>query len=752
MADRTPMTEDDLISILRKEENGSKSYQDSTLSAIREEAQDAYDRQPDGNEQEGTSKVVTSEFQDVIESMMPGLMGVFTGSDVPVQFAARRPGEERWEDEADAYVPHVLMNENDGFTIISALLKDALMFRLSGATVDLEDAQETRTIPVKGLPQNVIDEMIAKAKEQPGAELEMELAQDEAAAAVESDDLAQPVDPMELQPPDALMPMEAPATFSGSITITRNYKKVVVDGIAPEDIRFTPSARSEDKASFIGFVKRSTAGEIVQMLEDKGTPHDDALEIVDSMRSEAPISPEEAQRNDNAIINEQERNTVGDSERPLWVVVGFVKADANGDGVSEMLRVVYAHSGGQGGAIIDQMEWKEEASIALATPILMPHTIVGRGIFDQTQDLQQIGTALMRGFLTNQYFVNHPRPVVTDKVNLDSLLDWTPGSPVRLKASASMNEEHVRWLQVPPIGGPALQAMEYMATVRENRTGVGRVTQGIEGQTLQNKTLGGLDRMLGASQRRQDLIAETFAQTSIKRLYRLIYKAIKRAATGPISYRIGKETWGTVDPTQWPDDMAATVDVGTGTGGREAAVAKLGTVVTIQEKLIALQGGKADGPYVTPENVANAAQSFADKLGYKTAGRYFQPPAKVAEAIANQQPTAPQMSPEMMAAQAQIAIMEQAAAADIQIKRDKAAADVETAREKAKADIAIAEFKAMQWAQIEREKAGLKAELNDKEMARQAGLKGLQIAADAHVDVAHAVHQPPPAPNGSMQQ
>lgn len=744
------LSEADLISILRREENGSKSYQDSTLSEIREKAQDAYDRQPDGNEQEGASKVVTSEFQDVIESMMPGLMDVFTGSDVPVSFTARRPGEEKWEDEADAYVPHVLMNENDGFTIISALLKDALMFRLSGATVDLEDAQETRTIPVKGLPQPVIDELTTKAKEQPGAELAMELVQDEVAAPAAEGDIAEPVEQLA---PDAPMPMEQPATFSGSITITRKFKKVVVDSIAPEDIRFTPSARSEDKASFLGFVKKSTAGEIVQMLEDKGTPHADALEIVDSMRSEAPISPEEAQRNDNAIINEQERNTIGDSERPLWIVVAFVKADANGDGISEMLRVVYAHAGGQVGAIIDQVEWTEEASITLATPILMPHVIAGRGIFDQTQDLQQIGTALMRGLLTNQYFVNHPRPVVTDKVNLDSLLDWTPGSPVRLKANASMNEEHVRWLQVPSIGGPALQAMEYMATVRENRTGVGRVTQGLEGQTLQNKTLGGLDRMMGAAQRRQDLIAQTFAQTSVKRLYRLIYKAIKRAATGPISYRVGKETWGTVDPTQWPDDMAASVDVGTGTGGREAAVGKLGTVATLQEKLVALQGGKADGPYVTPDNVANLAQSFADKLGYKTPGRYFQPPAKVAEAIANQPPAAPQMSPEMMAAQAQIELMKAAAEADVQIKRDKAMADVETTREKARSDIAIAEYKAMQWAQIEREKAGLKAALNDKEMARQAGLKSLQIAADAHVDVAHAIHQPPaPQPNGGMPQ
>lgn len=744
MADFTPMTEDELISILRKEEQSSQSYQDSTLGAIREKAQDYYDRQPYGDEQEGSSQVVTSEFQDVIESVMPGLMDVFCGTDNPVQFTAGQPGEEKWEDEATEYVPHVLMNENNGFTIISTLLKDALMSRLSGAAVDLEDDQKTRTIPVEGMPQSVIDELVAEATAQPGAELVMELV---------PDPLPEPAVPPEEMPPEQAMGMPgqmmAPPpvqTFSGTITITRKFKRVVVDTIAPEDIRFTPSARSEDKASFLGYVKRSTSSEIVQILMDQGIAHDEALAIVDNMRSERPISTEEALRTDGAIVTEIERDTIGDSERPLWIVVAFVKADANGDGISEMLRVVYAHAGGTVGKIIDQVEWKEEAAIALGTPILMPHRIDGRCLFDQTQDLQLISSVLTRGMLNNIYLTNNPRPVVSDQVNLDSLLDWTPGSPVRLKAGAKVSDGHVNWLQVPSIAGQAQAALEYFATVRENRTGIVRNTQGIEGQTLQNKTLGGLDRLMGAAQRRQDLIAQTFAQTQIKRLYLLIYRAIKRAATGPISYRVGKAMWATCDPTQWPDDMSATVDEGTGTGGREAAVAKLGMVAQTQEKLIALQGGKTEGPYVFADNIANTAQALVDKLGYKTPGRFFQPPAKVKQ-LAEQraaQTQQPQMTPEMMAAQAQIEIMKQAAEADIAIKREKAAADAQTAREKAQADIAIAEFKARQWAEIERYKAGLKADLATRNADHQASLDALGIARDAN--------RPPPPPNGSMPQ
>ena len=157
--------------------------------------------------------------------------------------------------------------------------------------------------------------------------------------------------------------------------------------------------------------------------------------------------------------------------------MAYLRADADGDGISELLRVVYAHAGGTAGRIVERVEWDGPASIALASPILMPHTIVGRSLFDQTQDLQQIGSVLTRGLLDNLYMVNRPRPVVSDQVNLDSLIDWVPGSPIRLKAGARPGDNHVAWLQVPNVSGGVLTALEYLATVRENRTGIAATTR-----------------------------------------------------------------------------------------------------------------------------------------------------------------------------------------------------------------------------------------------------------------------------------
>jgi hypothetical protein len=228
--------------------------------------------------------------------------------------------------------------------------------------------------------------------------------------------------------------------------------------------------------------------------------------------------------------------------------------------------------------------------------------------------------------------------------------------------------------------------------VRENRTGVSRYNQGLDAESL-NKTLGGLDRIMSAASQRQDLIARTFAETAIKRLYRLVYCAIRRAATGPVTWWSGRgDAFHVCDPTQWPDELDLSVDV-VGIGNREQSLGHLAMVGTLQEKLIALQGGGTDGPFVTAANVAQGAQKLADLLGYRTPGLFFQVP----DALARPAPPAPPpIDPALLAAQAQIEIAREAARADIEIKR-----------EKARADAAVAAFKAVQWAEIERMKAGL---------------------------------------------
>ena len=682
------LSDSDLLDILRKEENAASNYQWSALSRTREDALNYYDREPYGDEQDGASQVVTSEFADVIESIMPGLMRVFTSTDDVAEFTPGAPGEEQWAREASEYVPHVFMRQNDGFRILYWMIKDALMYRLGAVTVDLEDYSEKRRVPVQGLPQDAIDLVVAQAAEE-GAELAMELEQDPAPSVA--------VDRVTGLP----LPPSAP-TFSGTIAITHKRKRVVADNIAPEDILFTPTARDQDKASFLGFRKRVTASDLVEM----GLSQDE----VDALRSDRDLSPEEAQRNDSAVLNEAERDIVGDSERPLWLVVAYVRADSDGDGISELLRVVYAHAGGTAGRIVERVEWDGLASIALASPILMSHTIVGRSLFDQTQDLQQIGSVLTRGLLDNLYITNRPRPVISDQVNLDSLIDWVPGSPIRLKAGARPGDNHVAWLQVPNVSAGVLAALEYLATVRENRTGIVRNNQGLDADSL-NKTASGMNMLMGAAQQRQELIARVLAETAIKRLYRLVYRAIKRAAR-----RAGEILVGQAVRELRSQPLAR----------RDGAVG--------QRRPGHRQQGPGDRPSRADRHPAGEADRPAGRprrRALRHAGEHRQRrpeghrdpglqdarpvlpaarPDRRCRPQAGEPPPAPPQQPDPGMAMAM---------AQIEIAKQAAEADVETRRLKAQADIEIAQWKARQWAEIERYKVGLKVGL--KAELRAAG-------------------------------
>ncbi len=282
------LSDSSLMTILRKEENAASNYQWSALSRTREDALNYYDREPYGDEQEGGSQVVTSEFADVIELIMPGLMRVFTSTDDVAEFTPGAPGEEQWAKEASEYVPHVFMRQNDGFRILYWMIKDALMYRLGAVTVDLEDYTEKRRVPVHGLPQDAIDLVVAQAAEE-GAELAMALEEDRA-----PENIVGPAPVTSISASNVFQP-----TFSGTISITRKRQRVVADNIAPEDILFTPSARDQDKASFLGFRKRVTASDLVEM----GLSPDE----VDELGSDRDLSPEEAQRNDGALLNEAER-------------------------------------------------------------------------------------------------------------------------------------------------------------------------------------------------------------------------------------------------------------------------------------------------------------------------------------------------------------------------------------------------------------------------------------------------------------
>jgi hypothetical protein len=649
------VSDEELISILRKSEQDAQNFQELELLEVRTKANDYYDRKPLGDEEDGQSKVVTSEFADTVESIMPSMMRVFASGDDVVEFTPIEQQDEAAAREASQYIPHVLMRENDGFRVFYWWFKDALMGRLGVAIVDTEEVERVTKEQIQAWTEEQMALAIELSKENGAEEVEFDVQPDPLP-------MGAPMLPMETSSLTNGQPTLAPEpqqTFSGTMRTTKRKKRVVVDNVAPEDLLISPgNVRDIDSAAYAGYRKQVTVSDLIKL----GLEMDD----IDALADNHTSSPEEDQRQGGMNYGPPRK----DSERRLWLVVAYVKIEGD-DGISEMERVVYAHAGGQAGAIVERMEWEDgECPIATLTPILMPHQLVGRGIFDQVEDLQDVNTAITRGMLDNVYLTNRPRPAINGRVDILSVLDVTPGRPIQVQGNENPANA-IQWQQVPSIIAPALTALEHMDGVRENRTGVTRYNQGLDANSL-NKTASGINNIMSAAQQRQELMARVMANTGVSRLMRLIYRAVKRCAEGPVSY-YGGQDWATCNPSAWPDDMHLEVSVGTGTGNKVQEIQNLLMVGQGQEKLIQAQGG-VDGPLVNKEHIANTFRRMVQAAGFKATQQFVASDKDIEAAVQQSGPAQPPQDPIVQAEQVKAQAMVQAKQAELAMKQQESAA------------------------------------------------------------------------------
>jgi len=121
------MTRDELKSIVKARITDSVGYIDGEIQEERRENLDYYYGEPFGNEIKDRSQVVSTDVQDVIESIMPDLVEMFAAGDEVGKFEPVGPEDEQAADQATDYVNFIWMKDNPGFEIIHDWIKDAIL-------------------------------------------------------------------------------------------------------------------------------------------------------------------------------------------------------------------------------------------------------------------------------------------------------------------------------------------------------------------------------------------------------------------------------------------------------------------------------------------------------------------------------------------------------------------------------------------------------------------------------------------------
>ncbi len=663
-----------LAAILQEEYRAADSYRD-ILARLEEQAFAYYEAQPFGNEVVGRSQIVLPDVQETVDYMTQSVLRTFVSGDRTVEFEAVDEADKQAAEEATAAINWTFMRRQDGYRILHDGCVDGLLRKI-------------------GIFKTVVETQERVSRERVT------------------------IDPLMLgELPDAVQLESEPVqNEDGTITVDLKFQKVekrFVDyAIAPGNFRFSPRARHEDEADYLCHVDdEKTRSDLVDMGFDPDQVyrlpgyHSTKAHEVESSELDQTLDVESSRALERVELCEE-----------------YARIDIDGDGIAERVKVFRV-----GNEILIDAETGEPAietvddqPFSVFCPFPRPHRLVGYSLADKVMDIQLARSFMARQLFDGMAFANMPRPVVdtnfADADTYNDILSPIPGAPIRVKGGVGAVQPFQTGFDI----GKSLQAMEWLTGERESRTGITRMNQGLDADTL-NKTATGTALMQAQGQQQEEYIARNLAET-MARLFVKKYR-LMRAEAEPFKVKVDGE-FRMVDPSQWPEDININVRVGLGSGSKDKRIQARMAMANL------LAQGTQLGE-VSHENRFKLIDGLARDMGIGQGDDYWIDPA-------NSEPKPEQPDPAVLEQQAKA----EEAMARLELDRAKAEATVETERMKAQAQIdAMREKHALEMEQ-RREQAALEAELARERMAMEAQLAQEEMLLKASADVTLGGYRP----------
>jgi hypothetical protein len=619
------MDESILLSVVKRDIDASTGHAYEELNIERARALKFYLGEPYGNEVKGRSQMITTEVADTIESMLPQILKPFVSQDKVVFFDAQGPEDEQAAKQETEYVNHVFYKDNDGVMVLYTWCKDGLLSKNGVVKYYWDDDYE------------VTHESYSDLTEQ---ELMMLLSDDDVEVVEQEATLVQAMLDTPMGPV-----AEEKSSYDVKIKRTNNKGRVVIQPVPPEEFLIIPE-ESESKIEDVTFCAHHTDKRVYELIA-MGYDEDEVLEFAGSGReSLSGVDHDDYEREQrfadiSGRATSDTEDNVGD---PMLRVVKYTevykRVDYDQDGYAELRKI----------CLLDENHILNNEEIDYIpfehwTPVPMTHRFIGRSAADQTMDLQLQKSTLLRNIFDNFYLTNNVRTAVVDgEVNLADLMNSTPGGVVRMSAQGM-----VQPLQTQQLSNSAFSLLEYLDTIKENRTGSTRYNQGIDADSL-NKTASGINRIMDASAQRLELIAKLFGE-AVKRLMIGVHRLLLQNQDKERIISI-RGNWVPVNPGHWKERADMTVMVGLGTGDKDKVMSYLMTILTLQKEAMT-----AGLPIVQLNNLYNTLAKFVETGGEEPL-QFFTDPQMLPP------PEPPEPTPEEQLIQAQA----EAARNDSQVK------------------------------------------------------------------------------------
>ena len=666
------MTEDELASKLSQEIEQATGHMNSELSGQREDNMKYYLGEKFGNEIDGRSEIVTTDVRDTVEYIMPSLMRIFTTHQNVAEFEPQGPEDVEMAKQATDYVNYVFNRQNNGFKVLYDVFKDALISKTGIVKHYWEEKTEVSTEHYENLTE---------------IEYQAVLANDELEVLQHTEKMVQ-----EAQLDENGM-MISPEIISHDLKAkrTKTGGQVKVVAVPPEEFLISRRAVDIESAQFVCHrVKKSVSDLILEGYDPK---------VVENMpsysQSQAEYNEERLARfsyDDDAIPPDEGSG----ANRKIWLDECYTHIDFDGDGIAELRKITKG-----GNKILENIEI-DYIPFSTICPLPIPHKFYGMSVADTVKDIQLIKSTIVRNILDNMYLTNNARyAVLAGQVELDDLLTSRPGGIVRMRAPGAVTP-----LPTPQISPDAFNMVRYLDQVREERSGVSKMTQGLNPDVLTSHvTSGAISAATESAMQRTELIARIFAETGIKDVFRCIYQLVQRYEDREKMVFLNNR-FVPIDPSKWKDKLNCTVNVGVGSGSQQSKMQTMSSIMNIMQGLVQ-NGGM--GSLVTPQNIYNAVSEFMAQSGYKNSDMFVSNP----QMMPPPQPPQPSIEEKVQQQKAQVELQKlQLQAKELEIETQIKAQELKLKQEESAINLALKNK------DLEIKKSQL--ELNEQELALEA--------------------------------
>ena len=558
-----------------------EDYYDSVIKPVMKERYDSYyaDEEYYNKKFPNLSKkssLVDTSIADTIEWALPSLIRLFFGSENPVTIAGVHDSDQKTADIMTSLIDYQINRKNNSFVVFYNWFKDALIgFGVAKCIWERETTQVPKSMSMSY-----------------GAYQQLSTNPNIQVVGVQTADMFGNVN----------------VSFLEKVYKKNNPK---VENILISEFLFPPRCKNIEDAPFVAHKKRVTLSYLYQKAKDG------VYANVDKLKGHPDTDYDEIERDINDNYDAGYQNNLDRARTEVIIYECYTKLDINGDGILEDLIVTVCEN--------EILRLEENPfgrhPFFILTPVKDPHRVFPKRAFpEMIGQLQHLKTALIRQMLINISLTNDPRLIMSeDAININDYVDGK--AVIRKKAGYAMNDI-VMPMPIQPLHPWTFQFLEYVEGQKENRTGITRYNQGLDGNSL-NKTATGISAIMNASNQRLELVARMFSETGIRDLYRFLISLNQKFIDQDMVIRVTDKELNIT-----PDDLAGEIDLtinaGAGVATKEQNMMYIQTFMT---SILQLVGSGI--PVATPTNIYNLMKRWFAESGLKNASDYITDPAIV---------------------------------------------------------------------------------------------------------------------------